>query len=66
MLKLYEFECQGCGERFEEYIDRGLSPGSLDFDEDGKQLSCPKCMGPDVKRVQGLSAHRKHSSWGVQ
>ena len=46
-MPMYEYECQGCGDKFE--LRRGFS----DSDED---IECPKCGLQNVKRAVSLFA----------
>ena len=41
-MPIYEYECQKCGEKFEDFSWP---------DEDKKLLKCPKCGDDKVKRV---------------
>ncbi|MBI2839201.1 MAG: zinc ribbon domain-containing protein [Acidobacteria bacterium] len=41
-MPLYEYECEGCGERFEVLQRAG---------ESGEGVSCPKCGAQRVERV---------------
>ena len=41
-MPIYEYECQKCGEKFEDYV----SPGAED-----NIMKCPKCGGDQVKRA---------------
>jgi putative FmdB family regulatory protein len=43
-MPIYEFDCAGCGERFEELVGVGETP------------RCPRCGGGDVRRRISLVA----------
>ena len=44
-MPLYEFECHGCGARFERLVRAGDSPPT-----------CPACQGADIERLLSMFA----------
>jgi putative FmdB family regulatory protein len=42
-MPLYEFRCERCGEEFEDLVS---SPERVD------EVSCPRCDGREVRRLQ--------------
>jgi putative FmdB family regulatory protein len=41
-MPLYEYECRGCGDRFETLVRGSAAP------------SCPACQGADLERILSL------------
>jgi putative FmdB family regulatory protein len=39
-MPIYEFECHGCGERFEELVAAGAA-----------DVPCPRCAAPGARRL---------------
>ena len=44
-MPIYEFECSGCGHRFEELVLPWIK------NDEPKAAECPACKGQDVHRV---------------
>jgi putative FmdB family regulatory protein len=47
-MPIYEFECQSCGDRFEELV--GLHVGT-----DAADVVCPKCGSKEAERLVSTS-----------
>ena len=55
-MPLYEFECQKCGERFEQL---------LGINEPADNLRCPKCQADNPRKVLSVFSSASGGSSGA-
>ena len=62
---LYEFECQSCGNHFDEFVERSLAENK---DKKASVVEqCPACGGDaHILPVQLVGHGQNHSSWSVK
>ena len=54
-MPIYEYECLGCGQRFEKLVRSAKSP---------RETTCPKCGRREVKRLPSVFGIQASGSTG--